>query len=143
MTDWSSPTFEDDLIADMRANDGRVTAGPLAGDPLLVMWSTGAKTGERRRSILTYSRDGGAYVVAGSNGGAKTHAHWVTNVAADPKVTIETGNRTFAARASIAPAVDRDRLWEQHVAALPQFAAYPEKVGRRVIPVVTITPDEG
>ena len=143
MTDWSSPTFEDDLIADMRAHDGRVTAGPLAGNPILVMWSTGAKTGERRRSILTYSRDGGAYVVAGSNGGQATHSHWVTNVTADPKVTIETGNRTFTARASVAPAGERDRLWGQHVAALPQFGAYPEKTGGRVIPMVTITPDEG
>ena len=97
MTDWSSPTFEDDLIADMRAHDGRVTAGPLAGNPILVMWTTGARTGERRRTILTYSRDGRSLVVAGSNGGATTHAHWVTNVAAEPKVTIETGNRTFHA----------------------------------------------
>jgi hypothetical protein len=61
----------------------------------------------------------------------------------DPKVTIETGNRTFTARASVAPAGERDRLWEQHVAALPQFGAYPEKTGGRVIPMVTITPDEG
>ena len=143
MTDWSSPTFEDDLIADMRAHDGHVTAGPLIGKPLLVMWTTGAKTGERRRTILTYSRDAGAYVVAGSNGGAQTHAHWVTNVRADPRVTIETGNRTFGATAAVVSEEERARLWEQHVAEHAAFAAYPAKAGGRVIPMVAITPDEG
>jgi len=142
MTDWSSPTFEDDLIADMRAHGGAITAGPFTGKPLLVMWTTGARTGERRRTILTYSRDGVSYAVAGSNGGQTTHAHWVTNVRVDPQVTIETGGRTFDAAAAIASDAERDRLWDQHVAEHPAFGAYPEKAGERVIPMVTITPVE-
>ena len=61
--------WEDQLIADIRANGGRPSSGPLAGHPLMLMYSTGAKSGERRRSILTYSRDGDDYIVAGTNGG--------------------------------------------------------------------------
>jgi deazaflavin-dependent oxidoreductase (nitroreductase family) len=143
MTDWSSPTFEDDLIADMRAHDGRVTAGPFTGKPLLVLWTTGARTGERRRAILTYSRDGDAYVVAGSNAGSSAHAHWVTNVRLDPRVTVETGGRTFPATAAVAPDAERGRLWDRHVAVNPGFAAYPARAGGRVIPMVKITPVEG
>ena len=69
MTDNAAARWEDDLIADIRAHGGAVTAGPLAGHPLLIMTSTGARTGESRRAILTFSRDGGDYVVAGTQAG--------------------------------------------------------------------------
>ena len=62
--------WEEALIADLRANGGRASQGPLKGHPIIVMYSTGAKSGERRRSILTISRDGDAYVVAGTAGGS-------------------------------------------------------------------------
>lgn len=70
MTDWDESAFEDGLIADMRAHGGAVTGGPLKGHPLLIMNSTGARTGEPRRTILTWSRDGNDYVVAGTAGGS-------------------------------------------------------------------------
>jgi deazaflavin-dependent oxidoreductase (nitroreductase family) len=133
--------FEEALIADMRAHDGAVTTGPLKGHPLLIMTSTGAQTGEARRAILTWSRDGDAYVVAGTAGGSRTDPAWLKNLEADPNVTIETGNRTFRARASIVDASERAQLWERHVAALPHFAAYPEQTGR-VIPLVRLTPTD-
>lgn len=139
MTDDAFSNWEDDLIADIRAHGGAVTAGPLAGQPLLIMTSTGAKTGESRRAILTFSRDGGDYVVAGTAGGAPTNPNWLPNVAANPDVEVEAEGRTFRAKATVADAADRDRLWEQHVAALPHFAAYPEQTGR-VIPMVRLTP---
>ena len=60
--------WEDQLIAEMRANGGKVTQGPLAGHPLMVVTSTGAKSGESRRAILTYSEDAGDYIVAGTAG---------------------------------------------------------------------------
>ena len=132
--------WEEALIADMRAHDGQVTQGPLAGHPLLIMWSQGARTGESRRSILTGSRDGDAYVVAGTAGGSPTTPGWVFNVAANPDVTIETRNETFTARAEVLrDGPERDRLWEQHVAALPHFAPYPEQTGR-LIPMVRLHP---
>ena len=130
--------FESQLIADMRAHDGQVTSGPLAGHPLLILTSTGAKTGQARSSLLTLSRDEGDYIVAGTAGGSPTVPGWVHNVSANPEVTIETGNVTFVGQAeTILDGPERDRLWAQHVAALPWFADYPAQTGR-VIPMVRL-----
>jgi deazaflavin-dependent oxidoreductase (nitroreductase family) len=132
-------SFENALIADMRAHDGEVTGGPLKGHPLLIMTSRGARTGANRRAILTWSRDGDAYVVAATAGGSPKDPSWLRNLEHDPNVTIETGNRTLQARAAIVDEAERSRLWERHVAALPWFAAYPEQT-RREIPMVRLTP---
>jgi deazaflavin-dependent oxidoreductase (nitroreductase family) len=139
MADWDPANFEDNLIADMRAHGGAVTTGPMAGQPLLVMISTGAKTGEPRRAIVNFHRDGEDYVIAGTAAGSPNDPAWVGNVRADPNVTVEAEGRTFRATASLADGTERDRLWNQHVAALPRFAAYPEQSGR-VIPMVRLTP---
>lgn len=139
MPDFDPADFENALIEDMRAHDGAVTQGPLAGHPLLVLTSTGAKSGQRRRAILTFSRDGDDYIVAGTGGGAPTQPSWLPNLRAHPHVAIEAENRTFEADARIVVGDERDRLWERHVAALPHFAAYP-KTANRVIPVVRLTP---
>lgn len=136
-TDYAA--FEDGLIEDMRAHDGVVSSGPLAGHPLLIMWSRGARSGETRRAILTFSRDGEDYVVAGTAGGSPTPPNWLRNLAADPDVEIEVANRKHAARATITDGPERDRLWAQHVAALPHFADYPAQTGR-LIPMVRLTP---
>jgi deazaflavin-dependent oxidoreductase (nitroreductase family) len=137
MTDTRT-SFEDGLIADMRAHDGQVTSGPLAGHPLLVMTSVGAKSGLRRRAILTYSRDGDDYIVAGTAGGSATDPSWLSNVRTNPELEIEIGNATLAAHATTVEAgPERDRLWDQHVAALPWFADYPAQTGR-VIPMVRL-----
>ncbi|MDQ3778023.1 MAG: nitroreductase family deazaflavin-dependent oxidoreductase, partial [Actinomycetota bacterium] len=64
---------------------------------------------------------------------------WLANVRANPRVTIEVDTRTFEATATVADDAERDRLWEQHVRALPWFAGYPEQAGR-VIPMVRLTP---
>jgi deazaflavin-dependent oxidoreductase (nitroreductase family) len=116
-----------------------VTGGPLKGHPLLIMTSIGSRTGEPRRAILTWSRDGDDYVVAGTAGGSTNDPAWAHNIEHEPDVTIEVANRTQTARASVVDGAERDRLWGQHVAALPHFAAYPEQTGR-VIPMVRITP---
>ena len=130
--------WEDQLIADMRAHDGKVTSGPLAGHPLLIMISKGARSGAERRSILTYHRDGEDYVVAGTAGGSKKDPAWVHNVEADPHVDIEVANDRFDATATIVEDdAERDRLWDDHVRALPWFADYPEQTGR-VIPMIRL-----
>jgi deazaflavin-dependent oxidoreductase (nitroreductase family) len=130
--------WEDQLIAEMRANGGKVTQGPLAGHPLMVMTSTGAKSGEWRRAILTYSHDAGDYIVAGTAGGAPTTPSWVFNVEADPNVSVESDNETFQARGQvIKDGPERDRLWAQHVDRLPWFADYPKQSGR-VIPMIRL-----
>ena len=141
MTDWDRDAFENAMIDDMRAHGGAVTSGPLAGHPLLIMTSTGAKSGEPRRAILTWSQDGGDYVVAGTAGGSPTTPAWVHNVEAHPRRRrSRSQNRTGAATATvIADGPERDRLWDQHVAKLPNFADYPEQTGR-LIPMIRITP---
>lgn len=143
MANTTAPTnanaWEESLIADFRANGGRPSEGPLAGHPLMLLFSTGARSGERRRSILTYSRDGDAFVVAGTAGGGPKTPAWIANVAADPDVSIEVANETFDVTATIAEGAERDRLWDQHVEQLPWFGAYPATVTNRVIPVVRLT----
>jgi deazaflavin-dependent oxidoreductase (nitroreductase family) len=136
MSDWNQA-----LIDELRANGGRIAAGPMAGRPLLILTSTGARSGRPREAVLTYTRDGDRYVVAGSAGGAPTAPSWFHNVLAEPEVRVEAGGRTFRARAAVADEAERRRLWERHVAARPEFADYPERSGR-VIPVVTLQPLE-
>jgi deazaflavin-dependent oxidoreductase (nitroreductase family) len=133
--------WEEELIADLRANGGRPSGGPLAGQPLMLMFSTGARSGLRRRSILTYTRDGEDYIIAGTNSGRATHPAWLANIEADPSVTLEVDNETLTATAHVTTGDERARLWEQHVAALPWFGEYPEQVGGREIPVIRLVPD--
>ena len=130
--------WEEQLIADLRANGGRPSSGPLEGHPLALMFTIGAKSGERRRSILTYSRDGEDVVVAGTAGGSKTHPAWLANVRANASVELEVDNATFRASAEIVDGVERERLWAGHVEQLPWFADYPAQVGARVIPMVRL-----
>ncbi len=140
MTDGATTTFEEDLIADIRSHGGEVTQGPLKGHPLLIMISEGAKSGDPRRAILTYSRDGDGYVVAGTAGGSKADPGWLHNVSANPEVTIEVNLDTMDATATtFTEGSERDRLWDQHVAALPHFVDYPAQTGR-LIPMVKLTP---
>ena len=132
--------WEEMLIADLRANGGRPSDGPLKGQPIIVLYTTGAKSGQRRRSIVTTSRDGDAWVIAGTNGGHRAvHPNWLANIKADPNVTIEVGADTYEATAQEIIGPERDRLWAQHVEQLPHFGKYPEQITERTIPVVKIT----
>jgi deazaflavin-dependent oxidoreductase (nitroreductase family) len=138
MTDTAELSFDDGIVADLRAHNGEVTTGPLKGHPILIMMSRGARSGEPRRALLTYSRDGDDYVVAGTAGGSPKDPAWLHNLRAHPEVDIEIGDDRFVARAT--PVIDgreRDRLWDQHVARLPHFAAYPAQTGR-LIPMVRL-----
>ena len=139
MPDAETLSWEEQLIAELRANGGELTSGPLAGHPLLIMTSTGAKSGLPRRVILTFHRDGDDYVVAGTASGSPTDPAWLHNLEANPSVTIEVRNELLDATATIATGADRDRLWDDHVTALPWFADYPKQAGR-VIPMVRLTP---
>jgi deazaflavin-dependent oxidoreductase (nitroreductase family) len=131
--------WEDALIDDLRAHGGRPSQGPLAGQPLMLLYTTGAKTGERRRSIVTYSRDGDAYVIAGSKSGAPDDPKWVGNIEKNPTVELEVANETFEATGEVLrTGPERDRLWDRHVEALPAFGAYPAQTGGRVIPIVRL-----
>ncbi|HEY4227914.1 MAG TPA: nitroreductase family deazaflavin-dependent oxidoreductase [Candidatus Limnocylindrales bacterium] len=133
-------SWEDELITDLRANGGRVSQGPLEGDSLLVLYTTGAKSGERRRSIVNVHQAGDDYFVAGTAGGRPTNPAWIANIAANPDVTVEFGDKEFAATATILTGAERDRAWAAHVATTPRFAEYEAKVTARTIPMVRISP---
>jgi deazaflavin-dependent oxidoreductase (nitroreductase family) len=136
MTDYAEWTKN--LIADIRAN-GRPSSGFFAGRPVMVLTTTGAKSGEPREAVVSFSRDGDDYIVVGSKSGAPEDPAWFGNLVANPIVTIEADGNTFQATAIVAEGADRDRLWDQHVAEHPQFAEYPSKTDR-VIPIARLKP---
>ena len=125
------------LIDDMRAHGDEVTIGPMAGRPLMLLTTKGAKTGKDRVAIVTYTRDGGRYVIAGSKSGAPSNPAWYHNLIANPEVTVEAGGETFRARATVTSGEERDRLWEQHAEQRPEFREYP-KITNRVIPMMVL-----
>lgn len=129
--------FTRNMIADMRAHAGQVTTGPLAGRPLMLLTTKGAKSGEDRTAIVTYTRDGDRYVIAASKSGAPTNPAWFYNLGANPEVSVEAGGETFRARATPTSGTERDRLWDQHAAERPEFREYPKKTSR-VIPMILL-----
>ena len=142
MPEWDPEAFRNAVVADMRAHGGEVTTGPMAGRPILLLTSTGAKSGQPRQAILTYSRDGDRIVVAASAGGSPKAPAWYYNLLANPVAQVEAGGEVFEARATDRTGAEHDRLWAQHVAARPEFADYPEK-GGRVIPTITLERMDG
>jgi deazaflavin-dependent oxidoreductase (nitroreductase family) len=134
---WDPEAFQRALIEDMRTHGGKVTSGPMAGKHLMILTTKGAKSGKPRTAIVTYSRDGDAYVIAGSKGGAPTDPQWFENIRANPEVTAEAEGKSFRAKCDVAQGADRDRLWERHVARWPEFGEYPKKTDR-VIPVARL-----
>ncbi|MEV5894472.1 nitroreductase/quinone reductase family protein [Nonomuraea fuscirosea] len=127
------------VIAEFRANAGEV-GGMFAGAPLVLLTTTGARTGRRHTTPAVYLRDGERLLVFASNAGAAAHPAWYHNLRADPKVTVELGGRTFTARAAPLLGEERDRLYARQAAADPAFAAYQEGTDR-VIPVVALYPE--
>jgi deazaflavin-dependent oxidoreductase (nitroreductase family) len=124
------------LTTDIRAN-GRPTSGPMQGQPLMILHTIGARSGQERESIVTYSREGDRYVIAATKSGAPNNPAWYHNLQAHSQVKIETGGETFGARATVVTGEDRDRLYAQHAEQLPQFREYPTMTDR-VIPVILL-----
>ena len=128
--------FNENLIAEYRATGGQVT-GQFAGAPLLLLTTTGARSGQPRTSPLVYTTDGDRIVVIASKGGAPTDPDWYRNVVAHPEVTVELGGERFRARASVAEGEERERLYDRQAAQMPNFAEY-RKMTDRSIPVVLL-----
>ena len=131
--------FEDQVINDMREHGGVISSGPMAGSRLLVLTTTGAKTGQSRRVLLFFSKDGADYVIAGTASGSTHDPAWLHNLEAHPTASVEVDGRQFEASATVAEGGERDRLWQQHLQAQPQLAAHAEQAGRP-IPMVRLTP---
>jgi deazaflavin-dependent oxidoreductase (nitroreductase family) len=128
--------FNRKVIAEFRANGGKV-GPPFEGAPMLLLTTTGAKSGQPRTTPLVYTTDGDRLVVLASKGGAPSHPAWYHNLVANPVVTLEVGQDEFQARASVASGDERDRLFAAQAALMPNFAEYQRKTTRR-IPVVTL-----
>jgi deazaflavin-dependent oxidoreductase (nitroreductase family) len=120
------------VIAEFRANGGRVSRKY----PVLLLTTTGAKSGKPRVTPLNFSVDGDRLVVIASAGGSSRHPAWYRNLVADPEVTIELGAETFRARASTAEEPERTRLYDHQAARMSFFAGYRSRVKARQIPVV-------
>lgn len=126
------------IIEEFRNNQGHV-GGPFENIPLLLLHTTGAKSGAERVNPVAYRREGDAYVVFGSKGGAPTTPDWVINLTADPKVSVEVGSDRFDAVARIADGDEREEIWARQKQEFPGFAEY-EKATTRTIPVVVLDP---
>jgi len=111
------------VVAEFRSRGGKV-GGYHASMQLLLLTTTGARTGERRAAPLTYLPDGDRYIVTAGNAGSDRHPAWFYNLAANPGVTIEAGTEAFDAVAIIADEVEREALYDRFAAAYPQLAGY-------------------
>jgi deazaflavin-dependent oxidoreductase (nitroreductase family) len=105
--------------------------------PLVLLHSTGAKSGKERVNPLMHLEEDGKIIVFASRGGEDEHPDWYHNIKANPQVEVEFGDRTVPARAQEVTGAERDRLFEQMKAKYPQFAEY-EAATDRVIPVIAL-----
>ncbi|HKS92115.1 MAG TPA: nitroreductase family deazaflavin-dependent oxidoreductase [Tepidiformaceae bacterium] len=128
--------FNQQLIAEFRANGGE-TSGPFKGRRVLLLTSTGARSGQLRTTPLVYSNDGDNLIVVASKGGAPSHPAWYHNLVAHPNATVEVGTDEYAVRAHVAGPGERERLYAQHAADMPAFNDYQTKTTRQ-IPVLVL-----
>jgi deazaflavin-dependent oxidoreductase (nitroreductase family) len=126
------------IIDEFRANDGLV-GGRFEGRTLLLLHTTGAKTGKERVNPVAYTRDGEQYVVIASKGGAPDNPDWYYNILAYPRLTVEVGTETFEVEAQVIEEPERTRLYNKMVEVFPGFDDYRRKTDR-VIPVIKLTP---
>jgi len=129
--------FNQQVIEEFRANAGQV-GGYFEGARLILLTTTGARSGKRRTTPVAYYPDGGASVlVIASAAGAPQHPDWFHNLLAHPQVTVETGVFTYEARAEALEGAERDKAFARLVEAEPGWADYQAKT-TRVIPVVAL-----
>jgi deazaflavin-dependent oxidoreductase (nitroreductase family) len=130
--------FNKNIVEEFRANDGKVT-GQFANADLLLLTTTGAKSGERRVSPLAYFRIDGKLIIIGSFAGAPVNPAWVHNLRANPQAHIEVGSDAFDVTAIELSAAERGELFPKVTAVAPGFAEYQSKTSR-VIPLFELQP---
>jgi deazaflavin-dependent oxidoreductase (nitroreductase family) len=126
------------IVEEFRAGGG-VVGGHFEGASLLLLHTTGRRTGREHVTPLVYLPEGDRYVVFGSKGGAPTHPEWYLNLKANPAATAEVGTRTIRVRATEITGPERDALYARQVERWPSFGDYPERTSR-VIPAVELVP---
>ena len=128
--------WNDDVIAEFRANDGKV-GGPFEGSTLLLLHTVGAKSGEPRvNPVMVFDLDG-KLVIVGSFAGADVAPAWLHNLRANPQAHIEIGTDDYDVQARELPRPERDAAWTRITAQVPQFADYQART-TRTIPVIEL-----
>lgn len=133
--------FNDGVIAEFRANEGKV-GGNFAGAPLLLLTSTGAKSGQQYVTPMMYLADGDRWLVFASYAGAPNNPAWYHNLVANPDAVIEVGAETVEVTAVVLEGEERELKYAEQVRLYPGFGEYQAKTSR-VIPVVALERRQG
>ena len=128
--------YNTQIIEEFRANAGKV-GGSWEGRDLLLVTTTGRKSGKQYTTPIVYTRDGDRLLVYASQGGAPTHPDWYLNLEADPHVVVEVGDELYDATATPLEGAERDREFAAQAERIPAFAEYAAKT-TRMIPVVEL-----
>jgi deazaflavin-dependent oxidoreductase (nitroreductase family) len=129
--------FNQQVIREFRANQGKV-GGQLANMPVLLLTTTGAKSGRALTRPLVYTTDGGRLIVLASFAGGPKNPPWYHNLVANPVATVELGSERFRVRAAVTAGEERQRLFDRQAEQMPIFADYQQKTSRQ-IPVIVLT----
>jgi deazaflavin-dependent oxidoreductase (nitroreductase family) len=128
--------FNQQIIDEFRANNGRV-GGPFEGGRLILLTTSGARSGAPHTNPVAYLPDGDRILVIASAGGAPRHPDWFHNLVADPRVTVEDGTFTYDAEATVLHGDERDNVFARAAEANPGWAGYQAKT-TRILPVVAL-----
>ena len=137
MSDMSD--FNRGVIEEFRANHGKVGGG-FAGAPVVLLTTTGAKSGKKRLNPLVALVEGDTLYVIASKAGAPTNPDWYHNLVAHPDTTVEVGTQTVPVRARVAGPGERAGIWDRQKHDNPGFAEYERTAAPREIPVVILDP---
>jgi proline iminopeptidase len=129
--------FGDEHVRRYRETGGAVGHIWREGSTILLLTTTGRKTGEKRTAPLIYAQDGDRYVIVASKGGAPEHPGWYENLAKTPEVELQVKDEVFRARARTATGEERERLWRKANEVWPQYDEYAKTTSRE-IPVVVL-----
>jgi deazaflavin-dependent oxidoreductase (nitroreductase family) len=131
--DWNQQ-----IIDEFRANGGEVSS-PFGKAPMLLLHTTGVRTGLTRVTPMMYQQVGNTFAVFASNGGAPTHPGWYHNLQGNPAAEIEVGSETIDVRARVAVGEERSKIWETQKQRYPIFAEHEQAAAAREIPVVILS----
>ncbi len=117
----------------------RLSGGRAGGADTLEIRTVGRHSGVRRMTLLSFLRDGGNFVVIGSNAGSERTPAWALNLGAHSEAEVVLEGRTLPVRAHVAAGAERDRLWTRIIAWNPTYSRYQE-MAEREVPVVVLEP---
>lgn len=137
MADSDDALFGAEHVRAYRETDGE-RGYHWRGTTILLLTTTGRKSGERRTTPLIHRVDGDRYVVVASKGGSPEHPDWFANLSAEPDVEVQVKGETFAVEPTVAEGEERERLWKLMAEVWPDYDDYAQRTDRE-IPVVILT----